>query len=123
LIVLHNERSTILYWYFYYYLRFLINLAWDEMTKDEKIALSKIAGLGCILCSEVLGIAGSPAELHHVRRYGAKRSTSPVLPLCPEHHRGNSGVHGLGAKGFEAKWGVTFTQLLESVSERLGEQT
>jgi len=101
-------------------LRFLINLAWDEMTKDEKIALSKIAGLGCILCSEVLGIAGSPAELHHVRRYGAKRSTSPVLPLCPEHHRGNSGVHGLGAKGFEAKWGVTFTQLLESVSERLG---
>jgi hypothetical protein len=89
-------------------------------TKNEKIALNKIAGLGCILCSEVLGIAGSPAELHHVRRYGAKRSTSPVLPLCPEHHRGNTGVHGLGAKGFESKWGVTFTQLLESVSERLG---
>jgi len=65
------------------------------MTKDEKNALSKIAGLGCILCSEVLGIAGSPAELHHVRRYGAKRSASPVLPLCPEHHRGNNGVHGL----------------------------
>ena len=90
-------------------------------TKDEKIALSKIAGLGCILCSEVLGITGSAAELHHVRRYGAKRSTSPVLPLCPIHHRGNDGVHGLGAKGFEAKWGITFTELLESVSKRLGE--
>ena len=47
-------------------------------TKDEKIALGKIAGLGCILCSEVLGITGSAEELHHVRRYGAKRSASPV---------------------------------------------
>jgi hypothetical protein len=69
------------------------------MTKDEKIALNKIAELGCILCSEVLGIeGGSPAELHHVRRYGSVRSASPVLPLCPEHHRGNTGVHGLGKK-------------------------
>ena len=89
-------------------------------TKNEKIALSKIAKLGCILCSEVLGITGSEAELHHVRRFGAKRSTSPVLPLCPEHHRGNTGVHGLGAKGFEVKWSVTFTQLLERVNEKLG---
>jgi hypothetical protein len=92
-------------------------------TKDEKIALSKIAGLGCILCSEVLGIEGSEAELHHVRRYGAKRSTSPVLPLCPEHHRGNSGVHGLGAKGFINKWNISFEALLERVNEKLGKQS
>jgi hypothetical protein len=93
------------------------------MTKDEKIALGKIARLGCILCSEVLGIKGSPAELHHVRRYGAKRSASPVLPLCPEHHRGNSGVHGLGTKGFENKWNVSYETLLERVNEKLGEQS
>jgi hypothetical protein len=92
------------------------------MTKDEKIALSKIARLGCILCSEVLGIEGSPAELHHVRRYGAKRSASPVLPLCPEHHRGNSGVHGLGTRRFETKWNVSYERLLERVNEKLGEQ-
>ena len=92
------------------------------MTKDEKIALSKIARLGCILCSEVLGIEGSPAELHHVRRYGAKRSASPVLPLCPEHHRGNSGVHGLGTRRFEIKWNVSYERLLERVNEKLGEQ-
>ena len=91
-------------------------------TKDEKNTLAATARLGCILCSEVLGIEGSEAELHHVRRFGAKRSASPVLPLCPEHHRGNTGVHGLGAKGFESKWGITFTQLLESVSKRLGKE-
>jgi hypothetical protein len=89
-------------------------------TKNEKIALNKIAELGCILCSEVLGIEGSQAELHHVRRFGTKRATSPVLPLCPEHHRGNSGVHGLGTKGFEDKWGVTYEKLLERVNQKLG---
>ena len=93
------------------------------MNKDEKIAFDKIARLGCILCSEVLGFAGSPAELHHIRRFGGKRSTSPVIPLCPEHHRGNSGVHGLGAKGFERKWGVTQEGLLEQVNKKLGEET
>ena len=92
------------------------------MTKDEKIAFDKIARLGCILCSEVLGFAGSPAELHHIRRFGGKRATSPVIPLCPEHHRGNSGVHGLGAKSFERKWGVTQEGLLERVNEKLGEE-
>jgi hypothetical protein len=92
-------------------------------TKSEKNALNKIAELGCILCSEVLGFEGTPSELHHVRRYGTKRSTSPVLPLCPEHHRGNSGVHGLGAKGFESKWGITQERLLERVNQKLGKET
>lgn len=89
-------------------------------TKNEKNAFNKIAELGCILCSEILGFEGTPAELHHIRRYGGKRSASPVIPLCPEHHRGNSGVHGLGAKGFENKWGVTQAWLLEKVNQRLG---
>ena len=89
-------------------------------TKDEKKRLNKIAELGCILCSEILGIEGSEAELHHVRRFGAKRSTSPILPLCPEHHRGNSGIHGLGAKGFINKYSVSFESLLERVDQRLG---
>jgi hypothetical protein len=92
-------------------------------TKNEKIALNKIAELGCILCSEVLGIEGSPAELHHVRRYGAKRATSPILPLCPEHHRlGNNSLHLLGVSGFERKWQVSCSQLLERVSKKLGKE-
>jgi hypothetical protein len=89
-------------------------------TKDEKIALSKIAGLGCILCSEVLGIEGSAAELHHVRRYGAKRSTSPILPLCTTHHRSNSGLHGMGVKRFEREYKISCEELLERVNEKLG---
>jgi hypothetical protein len=89
-------------------------------TKNEKKRLNQIAELGCILCSEILGFEGSPAELHHVRRYGTKRATSPILPLCPEHHRGNDGLHGLGVKGFERKYEISCERLLERVSEKLG---
>ena len=89
-------------------------------TKDEKIALSKIAGLGCILCSEVFGIEGSAAELHHVRRYGAKRSTSPILPLCTAHHRSDIGLHGLGVKRFEREYKISCEELLERVNKKLG---
>jgi hypothetical protein len=89
-------------------------------TKNEKNTLNKIAELGCILCSEYFGIEGTPAELHHVRRYGNVRSASPILPLCPEHHRGNSGIHGLGAKGFIKKYSISFETLLERVNEKLG---
>ena len=92
-------------------------------TKDEKKRLNKIAELGCILCSEVLGFEGTPSELHHVRRYGAKRITSPILPLCPEHHRnGNDSLHRLGIRAFENKWKVSCERLLERVDERLGKE-
>jgi len=93
-------------------------------TKSEKIALNQIAELGCILCSEVLGIEGSEAELHHVRRFGAKRSTSPILPLCPQHHRlGNDSFHQLGICAFERKWKISCEELLERVSQKLGKGT
>jgi hypothetical protein len=92
------------------------------MTKHgKKNSLDQIAELGCIICSEVLGIeGGSAAELHHVRRYGAVRATSPILPLCPEHHRGNSGLHGLGVKRFEREYKISCEELLERVSQKLG---
>jgi hypothetical protein len=41
--------------------------------------------------------------------------------LCPEHHRGNTGVHGLGAKGFEKRYNLTQGDLLEQTKALLGE--
>jgi hypothetical protein len=40
------------------------------------------------------------------------RENAEVIPLCPEHHRGNTGVHGLGAKGFERRYNLTQEDLL-----------
>jgi hypothetical protein len=92
-----------------------------QMTKDEKKYLDRVARLGCILCRAAFGVKDSPAEIHHIRRFGGKRASSPVIPLCPEHHRGNSGVHGLGAKGFEAKWGTSQEALLAQVDKLLND--
>jgi hypothetical protein len=43
-----------------------------------------------------------------------------VIPLCPEHHRGKTGLHGLGTKGFPKHWGFTELELLEDVRGLLG---
>ena len=90
------------------------------MNKKDKKRHDNIARLGCVLCY-YLGINDTPAELHHVRRFGGKRSEAPILPLCTEHHRGNSGVHGLGAKAFERHYEVEFDTLIEIVERRLNE--
>jgi NAD(P)-dependent dehydrogenase (short-subunit alcohol dehydrogenase family) len=57
---------------------------------------------------------GTPCEIHHIRRAG-QRKNAPVIPLCPEHHRGNLGVHGLGRKAFEREYDITEEDLLKQV--------
>ena len=89
------------------------------MTKTEKAHYDKVARLGCILCKLVLGYDDTPAEIHHIRRYGGKRSLAPVIGLCPEHHRGNNGIHSLG-KQFETRYGVDEQTLLDKTLELLG---
>jgi hypothetical protein len=79
-------------------------------TKSEKTKFRKIAELGCSLCRHQ-GNEGTPSELHHIRRAGI-RSKSPIIPLCIEHHRGNTGIHQ-GRKWFEKHYGITEEELLE----------
>ena len=81
-------------------------------TKSQKEHYEKVANLGCSLCI-FLGLGETRPEIHHIRRYGGKRDNAPVIGLCVEHHRGNTGVHGLGAKGFEKKYGISQEFLLE----------
>ncbi len=88
--------------------------------KAQKEKYSKLARLGCSLCRE-LGYGETPAELHHIRRT-SKRSNAPVIPLCPEHHRGNTGIHGLGRRSFEFRYGLTEEYLLEKSLELIGEK-
>jgi hypothetical protein len=94
------------------------------MNKAEKQHYAKLAGLGCVLCAYLgYDTEGQGVELHHVRRYGNKRSLSPCLPLCTEHHRGNTGVHGYGTKRFEREYAVSFEELLQKVEDRLNAGT
>lgn len=63
-----------------------------------------IARLPCVVCVS-LGLTNScqvagPVEIHHVAEGSGLRSDYAVAPLCPEHHRGASGLHGMGTKAF-----------------------
>ncbi len=90
------------------------------MTKNEKQKYRKISELGCSLCRHQ-GNEGTPAELHHIRR-GGVRSLSPVIGLCPYHHRGsNTSIHGMGRKRFEQEYGITEEQLLAQTESLIDE--
>ena len=92
------------------------------MTKDEKRHLSAVAELGCAVCRR-MGYEGTPAEIHHKRAgTGAGRRSShyDAIPLCPEHHRGATGLHGLGTKGFPKRWGFDEEDLLQDTRALLG---
>jgi hypothetical protein len=92
------------------------------MTKSEREHYAKLARYGCILCKqqEVRYLEDSPTEMHHIRRYGGKRTNAPVIPLCAYHHRlGDSSIHALGHKGFEKYWGFTEEDLLEKINDLL----
>lgn len=88
------------------------------MTKSEKAHYDRVARLGCILC-HYLGYGFTECECHHIRRFGGKRANAPVIGLCVEHHRGNTGVHGLGAKGFEKHYQIGQEDLLEMTEKLL----
>lgn len=66
------------------------------MTKAEARYLSRVADLGCMLCS-ALGRPGAQAEIHHVREgqgMAQRAQNWLVVPLCPNCHRGARGFHG-----------------------------
>ena len=91
------------------------------MRKAEARHLAKLADLGCICC-ELLGYPHSPAEIHHLREgeaagAGQKSSHFLAIPLCPDHHRGDKGVHG--DKSYLRLLKMTETDLLAETLERV----
>jgi len=89
-------------------------------TKAEKRHMSAVAELGCSVCRR-MGYPGTPAELHHPRSgvgMGKRSGHNSVIPLCPEHHRGNTGIHGMGVKAFTKHYQVDEAELLH-VTRRL----
>ena len=85
-------------------------------TNAERLHMSKVAALGCIICE-------MPCELHHPRAgvgKGMRSSNFDVIGLCPRHHR--TGGHGVaihaGIKTFEQNFG-TEAELLEKVRAKL----
>lgn len=92
------------------------------MTKAELIHKGKLAQLGCMACLRIHGPHNpGPVELHHLRTGGWGRGDyKTLIPLCPEHHRGKTGVHGMGTKGFDAAYPFTQRDLLADALKLTG---
>lgn len=82
--------------------------------KAEAAHKAALAGLGCMVCRRIFPwVMPGEVELHHLRGGGwGKGDWTTLIPLCAEHHRGLSGVHGLGTKGFAKCYGFDQADLL-----------
>lgn len=92
-------------------------------TKAEKLHLSRVAALGCVVCrNQELG--ETPAEIHHCSKgtgLSVRADNFHVIPLCAIHHR--QGGHGVaihaGRQTWEKNYG-TEPELLAQVNTELG---
>lgn len=88
------------------------------MTKAEKQHLDAVASLPCAVCS-CHGV-----HVHHQRTgigMGRRATNFQTIPLCPEHHQGNTGIHGMGRKAWERSIGKTELELLAETNAKLKE--
>lgn len=89
-------------------------------TVSEREYMGRVAAIGCLICRR-LGYGRRDAEVHHVRigQGGAERAANHLtVPLCPEHHRGSAGIHGMGPRAFERRYGIDELDLLaETIRE------
>lgn len=96
------------------------------MAKNNSAAdrrhMNKVAESGCVLCS-YLGYGHTRAEIHHLRHgmgMGQRNNNQMIIPLCFEHHRGNTGYHGLGRRAFERMYEITELELLALSQQNIG---
>lgn len=91
------------------------------MTKDEKNHKERLATMGCMVCKRLYGAhEPAPVQLHHLRSGGwGKGDYMTLIPLCPKHHTGDSGVHGMGTKAFSRYYGFTQQDLLNDTLKEL----
>jgi len=83
--------------------------------------LERVRESGCVICVR-LGYSVTRAEAHHARAGvgGAQRNSHWMsMGLCPEHHRGSSGIHGMGTRAFERTYKVTELELVAETLERI----
>lgn len=90
----------------------------------ERRHMGYVAELGCVLCQHQ-GNGPTPAHVHHIREgqgMGERSSHFLTVPLCPEHHQGASGIHGLGVKGFYTRYKMDELDLLAMTIRKLSEK-
>ena len=88
-----------------------------SMKSKERQYMSDVAGIGCIVCRN-LGEDESPANVHHIRTgngAGQKSGNYLTIPLCHFHHQGGEGIHTLGTRVWQPKYGDELSLLNQTI--------
>lgn len=87
----------------------------------EQLHKARLVELGCMCCQMALDVFTPGVELHHLRagQGWGKGDWMTLMPLCPAHHTGNLGVHGLGTRGFPKHYGFTEQDMLDRALQLL----
>lgn len=82
-------------------------------TKAEREYMARVVDLGCVICKQ-------PAQVHHMGSggMGMRSSHSDIIPLCMNHHTGPQGIHTIGKRTWQDKYGYE-REYLELVREAL----
>ncbi len=90
------------------------------MKKVEKLKLNKISEFGCVVCrwyEEVEDLP--PCNIHHIRdKTGMGLKDNETIGLCHYHHQGRMGIHTIGKKMWEERYG-TQRELYKRLMEEL----
>lgn len=78
----------------------------------------RIHELPCVVCWKKLGQKTYGVHAHHAGPTEG-RSDWLLVPLCPEHHEGPTGVHGAHRRAFERMWKVNDFDLIAWTNEAL----
>lgn len=70
----------------------------------------------CVICLKRLGIKQYGVHAHHVGD-ADERNDFALVSLCPEHHQGATGIHGMHRRGFHRFWKTNDIELLGWTNE------
>jgi membrane-bound lytic murein transglycosylase MltF len=82
-------------------------------SKAEHDHLNLVASHPCMVCNS------QNVNVHHIRESGEPRNHFKCIPLCYDHHQGSpEGLHHLGKKEFERRFGSQL-EMLEKLKEEI----
>jgi len=90
------------------------------MKKADKLKMQKMVEFGCVVCRWYCEENDlPPCNIHHIRdKTGLGLKDSEMIPLCHTHHQGKLGIHTIGKKTWEARYG-TQRELHQRLKEEL----
>lgn len=73
----------------------------QHATAAESRYMGHVKALKCAICKRFPELnTGRRSEVHHIAKGSSRQNNWLVVALCDEHHRGGSGLHGMGERAF-----------------------